>query len=35
LTDAVHERLHRIAIAPAEDDRIFLDGFDRFLEGLR
>jgi hypothetical protein len=32
LTDAVRERLHRIAVAPDEDDRIFLDGFDRFLE---
>ena len=32
LTDAVRERLHRIAVTPAEDDRIFLDGFDRFLE---
>jgi hypothetical protein len=33
LTDAVNERLHRIAVAPAEDDRIFLDGFDRYLDG--
>ena len=33
LTHAVRERLHRIAVAPAEDDRIFLDGFNRFLGG--
>jgi hypothetical protein len=32
VTDAARERLHRIAVAPDEDDRIFLDGFDRFPE---
>jgi hypothetical protein len=32
VTDAVRERLHRIAVAPDEGDRIFLDGFNRLLD---
>jgi hypothetical protein len=32
LMDAVRARLDRIAVAPREGDRIFLDEFDRFLE---
>ena len=32
LTDFERAELDRIAVAPTEDDRIFLDGFDCFLE---
>ena len=33
LTDGDRAKLHRIALTPTEEDRIFLDGFGRFLGG--
>jgi hypothetical protein len=32
LTNFQRAELDRIAVAPTEDDRAFLDGFDRFLK---
>jgi hypothetical protein len=32
LTETERDELDRIAVAPAEDDLAFLNGFDRFLE---